>query len=145
MVKKSEIIEVTVDIVSAYASKNSVAPADLPGLIQSIHEVIAAACCGEAAPLVVFQAPAVAIRKSITPEHLICLEDGRRFKSLKRHLRTKFNLSPDQYRAKWSLPADYPMVAPSHTAARSQLAKSIGLGRGGRRPAKTLVEAKAEA
>ena len=76
--------------------------------------------------------PAVPVRKSITPEHLICLEDGRKFKSLKRHLRTKYNMSPEEYRAKWGLPKDYPMVAPNYAKARSDLAKQMGLGQGGR-------------
>jgi predicted transcriptional regulator len=79
---------------------------------------------------------AMSVRKSITPEFLICLEDGRKFKSLKRHLRTKYDLSPEDYRAKWNLPKDYPMVAPNYAAARSALAKSMGLGQGGRQPAK---------
>lgn len=144
MAKQSESLDATVGIVSAYLSRHSVAPADLPNLVQSIHRAIAAARGGGAPPSMV-QTPAVAIRKSITPEHLICLEDGRRFKSLKRHLRTKFNLSPDQYRAKWSLPTDYPMVAPSSAAARSLHARSVGLGRGGRRPADALVEADPDA
>lgn len=141
MAKRSESLDATVGIVSAYVSRNSVAPADFPSLVQSIHRAIAAARGGAGARPSMVQTPAVAIRKSITPEHLICLEDGRRFKSLKRHLRMKFNLSPDQYRAKWSLPTDYPMVAPSSAAARSLHARSVGLGRRERRPVDTLVEA----
>lgn len=145
MAKRFESLDATVGIVSAYVSRNSVAPADLPNLVQLIHRAFAAACSGGGVPPSMAQTPAVAIRKSITPEHLICLEDGRRFKSLKRHLRTKFNLSPDQYRAKWSLPTDYPMVAPSSAAARSLHARSVGLGRGGRRPSDALVEADPDA
>jgi predicted transcriptional regulator len=80
--------------------------------------------------------PAVSIRRSITPDYLICLEDGRKFKSLKRHLRTKYDLSPEQYRARWDLPKDYPMVAPNYAQARSELAKQMGLGQGGRKPAR---------
>ncbi|HEY4587068.1 MAG TPA: MucR family transcriptional regulator, partial [Brevundimonas sp.] len=86
----------------------------------------------EAAP----KEPAVPIRRSITPDHLVCLEDGRKFKSLKRHLRTKYNMSPEEYRAKWGLPKDYPMVAPNYAKARSELAKQMGLGQGGRKPAR---------
>jgi predicted transcriptional regulator len=87
--------------------------------------------------------PAVSVRKSISPDFLICLEDGRKFKSLKRHLRTKYDMSPEAYRAKWNLPNDYPMVAPNYAASRSALAKSMGLGQGGRQPPKAAVAAKA--
>jgi predicted transcriptional regulator len=84
----------------------------------------------------------VPIRRSITPDYLICLEDGRKFKSLKRHLRTKYNMSPEEYRSKWSLPKDYPMVAPNYAKARSDLAKQMGLGQGGRKPARVATRAK---
>ena len=128
---KSEIIEMTADIVSAYVGNNSVSAADLPALIHSVHGALAGVSTGatvEAAP----KEPATPIKRSITPEYLICLEDGRRFKSLKRHLRTKYNLSPEDYRAKWGLAKDYPMVAPNYAKARSELAKQMGLGQGGR-------------
>jgi len=132
MDEKSEVIEMTADIVSAYVGNNSVTAADLPGLIQSVHRALAGISTGgdvaEAAP----KEPAVPIRRSITPDFLVCLEDGRKFKSLKRHLRTKYNMSPEEYRAKWSLPKDYPMVAPNYAKARSDLAKQMGLGQGGR-------------
>ena len=132
MEDKSEIIEMTADIVAAYVGANSVSAADLPALIQSVHRALAGVAGGsdvaEAAP----REPAVPVKKSITPEYLICLEDGRKFKSLKRHLRTKYNMSPEDYRAKWGLPKDYPMVAPSYAKARSDLAKQMGLGQGGR-------------
>jgi predicted transcriptional regulator len=132
MDEKSEIIEMAADIVSAYVGNNSVSAADLPSLIQSVHRalsgVTAAAEAVEAAP----KEPAVPVRRSIQPDFLICLEDGRKFKSLKRHLRTKYNLSPEEYRAKWNLPKDYPMVAPNYAKARSDLAKQMGLGQGGR-------------
>jgi predicted transcriptional regulator len=132
MDEKSEVIEMTADIVSAYVGNNSVTAADLPGLIQSVHRALAGISTGgettEAAP----KEPAVPIRRSITPDFLICLEDGRKFKSLKRHLRTKYNMSPEEYRAKWGLPKDYPMVAPNYAKARSDLAKQMGLGQGGR-------------
>jgi predicted transcriptional regulator len=132
MDEKSEVIEMTADIVSAYVGNNSVSAVDLPGLIQSVHRALAGVSTNaepvEAAP----KEPAVPVRKSITPDYLICLEDGRKFKSLKRHLRTKYNMSPEEYRAKWNLPKDYPMVAPNYAKARSDLAKQMGLGQGGR-------------
>jgi predicted transcriptional regulator len=129
---KTGVIEMTADIVSAYVGNNSVAAADLPVLIQSVHRALSSITGApevvEAAP----KEPAVSIRKSITPDFLICLEDGRKFKSLKRHLRTKYNMSPEEYRAKWGLAKDYPMVAPNYAKARSDLAKQMGLGQGGR-------------
>ena len=134
MDERSEIIEMTADIVSAYVGNNSVSAGDLPGLIHSVHRalvgVTGAVEVAEPEP----KEPAVPIKKSITPGFLICLEDGRKFKSLKRHLRTKYNLSPESYRAKWGLPKDYPMVAPDNAKARSDMAKQMGLGQGGRQP-----------
>jgi predicted transcriptional regulator len=132
MDEKNEVIEMTADIVSAYVGNNTVSAAELPALIQSVHRALAGVSGGaevvEAAP----RDPAVPIRRSITPDFIICLEDGRKFKSLKRHLRTKYNMSPEDYRAKWGLPKDYPMVAPNYAKARSELAKQMGLGQGGR-------------
>ena len=133
---KSELIEMTADIVSAYVGANTVSANDLPSLIQSVHKALSSVSTGVEAIEVVAKEPAVSIKKSITPEFLICLEDGRKFKSLKRHLRTKYNLSPEDYRAKWGLAKDYPMVAPSYALARSNLAKQMGLGQGGRQAAK---------
>ena len=129
MDEKSEVIEMTADIVSAYVGNNTVAAADLPGLIQSVHRALAGVSGGQEAPEAAPKEPAVPVRRSITPDYLICLEDGRKFKSLKRHLRTKYNMSPEEYRAKWNLPKDYPMVAPNYAKKRQQLAKKIGLGR----------------
>ena len=132
MDEKNEVIEMTADIVSAYVGNNTVSAAELPALIQSVHRALAGVSGGaevvEAAP----RDPAVPIRRSITPDFIICLEGGRKFKSLKRHLRTKYNMSPEEYRAKWGLPKDYPMVAPNYAKARSDLAKQMGLGQGGR-------------
>jgi predicted transcriptional regulator len=129
---KSEIIEMTADIVAAYVGHNSVSAGELASLIQSVHRALAGVSSGaeqvETAP----KEPAVPIKRSITADHLICLEDGRKFKSLKRHLRTKYNMSPEDYRAKWGLAKDYPMVAPNYAKARSELAKQMGLGQGGR-------------
>src|SRR5687767_9542295 len=124
----------TADVVSAYLSNAKIEPAELPGLIQQVHASLKRIASNETdAPAAAPLAPAVPIKKSLTPDHLICLEDGRKFKSLKRHLRTKYDMSPDQYRAKWGLAKDYPMVAPNYAAARSNLAKQMGLGQGGRK------------
>lgn len=130
---KAEIIEMTTDIVSAYVGNNSVSASDLPALIQSVHKALSNVSVGAEPVEVAPKEPAVSIKKSITPDYLICLEDGRKFKSLKRHLRTKYNMSPEDYRAKWGLPKDYPMVAPNYARARSDLAKQMGLGQGGRK------------
>ena len=135
MDEKSEVIEMTADIVSAYVGNNSVTAADLPALIQSVHRALAGISTGSDVAEATPKEPAVPIRRSITPDFLVCLEDGRKFKSLKRHLRTKYNMSPEEYRAKWALPKDYPMVAPNYAKARSDLAKQMGLGQGGRKPA----------
>ncbi|WP_091741875.1 MucR family transcriptional regulator [Phenylobacterium immobile] len=129
---KSDVIEMTADIVSAYVGNNTVAAADLPNLIQSVHRALASVSAGVETAEVAPKEPAVPVRRSITADHLVCLEDGRKFKSLKRHLRTKYNMSPEEYRAKWGLPKDYPMVAPNYAKARSDLAKQMGLGQGGR-------------
>lgn len=130
---KAEIIEMTTDIVSAYVGNNSVSASDLPALIQSIHKALSGISTGVETVEVAPKEPAVSVKKSITPDFLVCLEDGRKFKSLKRHLRTKYNMSPEDYRAKWNLPKDYPMVAPNYARARSDLAKQMGLGQGGRK------------
>ncbi len=120
-------IDFTADIVAAYVSNNSVAAADLPALIESVHRALGQ-LGAPVAPPVEEQKPAVPVKKSVTPEYIICLEDGKKFKSLKRHLRTSYGMTPDVYREKWGLPKDYPMVAPAYAAARSELAKNMGLG-----------------
>ncbi|MEM7426905.1 MAG: MucR family transcriptional regulator [Pseudomonadota bacterium] len=128
-----ELIELSAEIVAAYVSHNVVPASELP---QLISDVVGAVSATQTQPEAEKEAPtpAVSIKKSITPDYLICLEDGKKFKSLKRHLRTHYDLSPEEYREKWGLPADYPMVAPSYAAARSELAKKMGLGqKGGRR------------
>jgi predicted transcriptional regulator len=134
MDEQSELIEVTAGLVAAYVGGNTISAADVPALIRSVHKALAD--IGGRSELAVETArePAVSVRRSITPDYLICLEDGRKFKSLKRHLRTKYDLSPEQYRARWDLPKDYPMVAPNYAQARSDLAKQMGLGQGGRKP-----------
>ncbi len=114
-----------VGIVSAYVSNNPLRAADLPGLIGSVHTAIRQ--LGDS-PAPVPNMPAVPVKKSLTKDYIICLEDGKKFKALRRHLSASFNMTPDEYRAKWNLPSDYPMVAPSYSATRSQLARDSGLG-----------------
>ena len=126
---RNDLVGLTADIVSAYVSNNTVVANDLPSLIGEIHQALSRAAGGVLEPIESDDLkPAVPVKKSVTDEYLICLEDGKKFKSLKRHLRTHYKLSPDQYRAKWKLPPSYPMVAPNYAAARSQLAKKMGLG-----------------
>lgn len=127
-VEQGALVELTADIVSAYVSNNTLVPTDLPGMIDDIYEALNKAALKAALPLKEELKPAVSVKKSITPDYIICLEDGKKFKSLKRHLRTHYDLSPEEYRDKWGLPHDYPMVAPNYAAARSQLAKKMGLG-----------------
>ena len=122
------VVDIAADIVAAYVSNNSIAAADLPQLISQVHSALVKVSTGVEEPKAVEITPAVSIKKSITPDYIICLEDGKKFKSLKRHLRTQYNMSPDEYRVKWGLPADYPMVAPAYAEARSRLAKEMGLG-----------------
>jgi predicted transcriptional regulator len=126
-------IQLTAEIVSAYVSNNSVPAADIPALINQVHAALTRVSGGQGEAPAEPLRPAVTIKKSITPDYLVCLEDGKKFKSLKRHLRTQYNITPEQYREKWGLPADYPMVAPNYARARSQLAKQMGLGQQRRR------------
>ncbi|WP_192246865.1 MucR family transcriptional regulator [Mesorhizobium silamurunense] len=129
------LIELTADVVSAYVSNNPVPVGELPALIGQVHAALkGTAGAGVSAEEPEALKPAVPIRKSVTPDNIICLEDGKKFKSLKRHLSTHYGLTPDGYRAKWHLPADYPMVAPNYAAARSALAKTMGLGRKPKEP-----------
>ena len=130
------IIELTADIVSAFVSNNSVAAGELPALIAQSHGALVQVAGGRGEIGLESSKPAVAVKKSITSDHLVCLEDGKKFKSLKRHLRSQYNMSPEQYREKWGLPADYPMVAPNYAQARSRLAKEMGLGQQRRRRGK---------
>ena len=122
-------IELAADIVSAYVSNNSVAASELPGLIAEVHAALVRVASGAPAAAAPDNLrPAVPVKKSVGTDYIICLEDGKKFKSLKRHLRTHYNMSPEEYREKWGLPPDYPMVAPNYAQARSQLAKEMGLG-----------------
>ena len=127
-VTSPNFIELAADIVSVYVSKNSVPVAELPSLLNSVYAALASTAHGHQEEPQVELVPAVSVRKSVTPDAIICLEDGKKFKSLKRHLRTTYNLTPEQYRTKWNLPHDYPMVAPNYAKARSELAKTMGLG-----------------
>ncbi len=130
------LIALTAEIVSAYLSNNAVPASDIPALINQVHTALTRVSGGAGETPSEPLKPAVSVKKSITPEYIVCLEDGKKFKSLKRHLRTQYNMTPEQYREKWSLGPDYPMVAPNYAAARSQLAKQMGLGQQRRRRAK---------
>ncbi len=128
MEDKTTMIELAARIVAAYVGNNAVAQGELPKLIGDVHRAIELAAAGSAPKEEQAEKPAVNIKRSITPDFLICFEDGKKFKSLKRHLRAHYDLSPVQYREKWGLPADYPMVAPNYSASRSSLARNMGLG-----------------
>jgi predicted transcriptional regulator len=131
-VSQEEILRMAAEIVSAYVSRNALSSDQIPGLIKSVHASLARLQDGAVAMREAAPKPAVPIRRSITPDYIVCLEDGKQLKMLKRHLRTTYNMTPEEYRAKWGLPADYPMVAPNYAAQRSAFAKKIGLGRKGR-------------
>ena len=129
----TQFIALTADIVSAYVSNNTVPASDIPNLINQVHLALLRVSGGQNETQPEPLKPAISVKKSTTPEYIVCLEDGKKFKSLKRHLRTQYNMTPEQYREKWQLPTDYPMVAPNYAAARSQLAKQMGLGQQRRR------------
>ncbi len=130
---ESSYIQLTANIVSAYVSNNTVPSAEIPNLIGQVHAALLRVSGGQAATPAEPLKPAVPVKRSITSEYIVCLEDGKKFKSLKRHLRTQYSMTPEQYREKWGLPPDYPMVAPNYAAERSQLAKQMGLGQQRRR------------
>ena len=129
----NDSIELTSEVVAAFVSNNPLPKSELPSLIQAVHDALERLAAGpkEAVPQIEVKLPAVSIRKSISPDFLICLEDGKRFKSLRRHL-TGLGLTPEQYRQKWNLPSDYPTVAPNYAARRSAIAKQLGFGQGAR-------------
>jgi len=127
--EKQNLVELTAEVVSAYIANNPIPASELPSLIVQIHQTMTGLATGQAETQEEPQKPAVNPRRSVHDDYIICLEDGKKFKSLKRHLMTHYGLTPDEYRAKWNLPADYPMVAPNYAAARSALAKKMGLGR----------------
>ena len=124
-----DLVELSTEIVCAYVSHNAISSADLPKVIADVHVALKGLRGADAPQPTEELRPAVPVRKSVAPDYIVCLEDGKKFKSLKRHLRTHYNLTPEEYREKWGLPADYPMVAPSYSATRSRLAKDNGLGR----------------
>jgi predicted transcriptional regulator len=126
--EEGDLIKFTSTIVSAYVSNNQVVANDLPSLINEVHNALTRASVHDTQPPREELKPAVPVKKSVNPDFIVCLEDGKKFKSLKRHLRTHYNMSPEEYRDKWGLPHDYPMVAPMYAAARSELAKKMGLG-----------------
>ena len=128
-VEHDELVQLTADIVSAYVSNNKVGSAEIGKLIEDVHVALKRAPLADATPEPEPLVPAVPVRKSVTPDYIISLEDGRKFKSLKRHLQGTYGMTPEEYRAKWGLPRDYPMVAPNYAKARSDLAKKMGLGR----------------
>ena len=132
----TRFVELTANIVSAYVSNNPTAAGDIAALINLVHSALLQVSVGQADAASEPLRPAVSVKKSVTPDHLVCLEDGKKFKSLRRHLRSRYNMTPEQYREKWGLPADYPMVAPNYAAARSRLAKQMGLGQQRRRRSK---------
>jgi predicted transcriptional regulator len=128
-ISQADLLQMTAQVVSAYVGNNVVAEGQLPEVIRSVYGSLTSlegSSAGEALPE---QKPAVPIKRSVTPDHIVCLEDGKKLKMLKRHLRTTYDLTPDEYRAKWGLPADYPMVAPNYAKQRSAFAKKIGLGK----------------
>jgi predicted transcriptional regulator len=127
----NDLLGLTAEIVSSHVANNPVSTSDLPNLIATVHATLSSlGAAPHPTAVVEAKAPAVPVKKSITPDYLICLEDGKKLKMLKRHLSSSYGLSPDQYRMKWGLPRDYPMVAPNYAARRSELAKQIGLGVG---------------
>ena len=125
----NDLIDLSTEIVSAYVSHNALSVTDLPKLISDVHSALRGLRTDATVVPMEELKPAVPVRKSVGPDYIVCLEDGKKFKSLKRHLRTHYDMSPEQYREKWGLPADYPMVAPNYSATRSRLAKDNGLGR----------------
>ena len=129
-INSAELLKLTADIVAAHVSNNSLSAGELPQLISQVHASLSDT--GKAASTEERPAPAVAIKKSVMPDYIVCLEDGKKLKMLKRHLKTSYDLTPEQYRERWGLPADYPMVAPNYAKRRSALAKEIGLGKRGR-------------
>ena len=128
MENRRDLVDMAAEIVSAYVSANQVTTQELPGLIRTVHTALRDVLSSPNATPELAQEPAIAIKKSVTPDFIICLEDGKKFKSLKRHLRTKYQMTPDEYRSKWGLSHDYPMVAPNYAKERSNLAKRMGLG-----------------
>jgi predicted transcriptional regulator len=124
---REDLLALTTEIVSAYLSKNSMTTGEIPGLIEQVYKTLSGVN-SEGGVSADRPQPAVPIKRSVTPDYIVCLEDGKKLKMLKRHLKTAYNMSPEEYRDRWGLPADYPMVAPNYAKQRSKLAKDIGLG-----------------
>jgi predicted transcriptional regulator len=131
-ISNDDVMRMTADIVASFLGNNTIPSDSVPGIIRDVHRTVQG-LAGEAEAPQAKQKPAVPVSKSVTDEHIICLEDGKKLKMLKRYLRTNFDMTPDEYRRKWNLPADYPMVAPAYAKKRSEYAKKIGLGRGGKK------------
>jgi len=127
--RPDDLLRLASDIVAAYVSNNPIPVAEVPGMIKSVHATLGGLTGAAPADVGSAQKPAINVKKSVTPEYIVCLEDGKKLKMLKRYLRSRYNMTPDEYRAKWGLPADYPMVAPNYAAQRSEFAKKIGLGK----------------
>ena len=127
--KTDDLLKFASDIVAAYVSNNPIPVGEIPAMIKNVHATLGGLASGGPQDGLTTQKPAIPVKKSITPEYIVCLEDGKKLKMLKRYLRSRYNLTPEGYRAKWGLPADYPMVAPNYAAQRSEFAKKIGLGR----------------
>ena len=128
-VRSDELLKLVSDIVAAYVSNNPLPVAEIPGMIKSVHSTLSTLSGMPSSEVLTSQKPAVPVKKSVTNDYIVCLEDGKKLKMLKRYLRSNYSLTPEEYRAKWGLPADYPMVAPNYAAQRSEFAKKIGLGR----------------
>jgi len=127
--RSDDILKLAAEIVAAYVSNNPVPASELPAMIKSIHNTLGGLGGTSQAEMQTGQKPAVPVKRSVNPDYIVCLEDGKKLKMLKRYLRSNYNMTPEEYRAKWGLPADYPMVAPNYAAQRSEFAKKIGLGR----------------
>ncbi len=127
--KSDDILKLAADVVSAYVSNNPIPVSEVPSMIKSVHSTLGGLVGTVPGETTTNQKPAVPIKRSVTPDYIVCLEDGKKLKMLKRYLRSNYNMTPEEYRAKWGLPADYPMVAPNYAAQRSEFAKKIGLGR----------------
>lgn len=129
VVSRLDVLRMTVDIIAAYISRNPLEASQIPDAIHRVFDTLAGVSASPAVGKAAPRAPAVPVRRSVMADYIVCLEDGRKLKMLKRHLKTAYNLTPDEYRSRWNLPSDYPMVAPSYAQRRSDFAKKIGLGR----------------
>jgi predicted transcriptional regulator len=127
--RTDELLKLASEIVAAYVSNNPIPVSEVPAMIKSIHGTLGSLAGGTPSEIATTQKPAVPVKRSVTPDYIVCLEDGKKLKMLKRYLRSNYNMTPEEYRAKWGLPADYPMVAPNYAAQRSEFAKRIGLGK----------------